>query len=359
MANAEVAPPARGWLRHVVPLAISAAAIALAILVGWSLRGVPELGGAAPLPPPPSQARPRRRCASTPTRRPRGSTSATRRSRAAPAPTSSSRARAAASSSTWHTARSSCRSPSATAGRRSWCAPATPTSSWSARTSPSTWDGHGDGRRARHRGRRALVRRRAGSARRGGPGVAQRRRDDRGEGPRRSRSTRSVDKDPLHGRTASLPEAHVAAPAAHTGSDGSAAATAKHALDDPKDPHHDLKAEIRAQALLPAMDVGAPRLEAGDHLLPRHLEEQVRRPGREGAVLDRVHADDALRGRQRADLARPVHPPLRDQARRVTPRRSGCGSASSACARSTTGAAPPPPPTSSRAPMARPSTSPS
>jgi hypothetical protein len=52
VANAQVTPPARGWLpqvtRHLVPLAISAAAIAVAIAVGWMLRGVPELGGASP-----------------------------------------------------------------------------------------------------------------------------------------------------------------------------------------------------------------------------------------------------------------------------------------------------------------------
>ncbi len=50
VANAAIAPQPRGWgllSRHLAPLAVSAAAIAIAIAVGWTLRGVPELGGNA------------------------------------------------------------------------------------------------------------------------------------------------------------------------------------------------------------------------------------------------------------------------------------------------------------------------
>ena len=49
VANAQVAQQPRGFslaLRQLAPLAISAAAIAVAIAVGWMLRGVPQLGGA-------------------------------------------------------------------------------------------------------------------------------------------------------------------------------------------------------------------------------------------------------------------------------------------------------------------------
>ena len=65
-------------------------------------------------------------------------------------------------------------------------------------------------------------------------------------------------KPALRDHTAAVPDPHPTTP--HPSADGSASAAlstgAKHTLDDPRDPNHDLKAEIRRQPLVPAMDVG-------------------------------------------------------------------------------------------------------
>ena len=62
----------------------------------------------------------------------------------------------------------------------------------------------------------------------------------------------------LRDHVAAVPDGRHETP--HASADGSAAAAlstgAKHVVDDPKDPHRDLKAEIRKQPLLPVMDVG-------------------------------------------------------------------------------------------------------
>ena len=259
VANADVAPPARGWLRHVMPLAISAAAIAVAILVGWSLRGVSELGGGAA---PTTTPTPQQVAGEAPLRvhtDERASQldigDATIASSAGTEvvitrPDGGVLVDMAHGQVELQVAKRHGRPPLVVrAGDTDVIVVGTHFT--------VAWDGHGA---VDVRVTEGVVR----CVRAGSPearvAAGQAWRSDAGmvamTDPAIEIDT-GIDKDPLHGRTAAVPEAHAAAtaPIAH-GSDGSAGSAAKHSLDDPKDPHFDLKTEIRAQALMPAMDAG-------------------------------------------------------------------------------------------------------
>jgi hypothetical protein len=277
VANAEVASPVRGgWLRHVVPLAISAAAIAIAIVVGWSLHGAALDGGQV--------------ADHTPGLAPATGDAPVRVHTDAPASTSPSGLAplataplATAPLATIDIGDATIASSAGTDvaitrpdggvlvqmahgqvelqvakrhGRPPLVVRAGDTDVVVVGTHFTVaWDGHGpvDVRvtegvvRCLHAGS-PEARVAAGQAWRSDAGMVAL------ADPPIEIDTH-VTKDLLHDRTAAVPDVPATA---SRGVDGSAgAATSKPTLDDPKDPHHDLKADIRAQALQPAMDVGA------------------------------------------------------------------------------------------------------